>query len=394
MLCRLVDDAMRVRREAKMVRIFLVVCCMGFALTSFGCGPSRSDQRLSTEPDGFIYMEASHGWGHIATLRIVDWGDKWIHVSVTDPEGRTMIGNMGRRQYRRLLSDLRSLRAFELNSFSRDNVCDADLYRITVCDGGKRNQIRIYCPWDSTGDSDTPATVVFGASPGSKPHADLVERLLDETKNRALRWDVCTYSFDPDRRLVNTNNAEVADVFFTDQGELMYAVTEFPEWAGGEAKEPDGCVVWHSPDKDREPLRIPYDVIDDGVNSDPGPLFPRPQDTTETSIIDRRRSDLPRIENSDLEHLAQSRTLCDGKVGLCIKSQDGTQLIAYLREHPAAYWSILWLDEASIHRKQIDIAPDGSRAAWIDRGRLFVFDHLNTDCESLVNRLESLVEAE
>ncbi|HNO77081.1 MAG TPA: hypothetical protein PKN33_03390 [Phycisphaerae bacterium] len=337
-------------------------------------------------------MEANHGWGHIATLRIVDWGDKWINVSVTDAEGRTKIGNMSRNQYHRLLSDLRSLRVFELNSFSRDNVCDADLYRITVCDGRKRNRIQIYCPWDSISDSDTPATIAVGASYGSKPHADLVERLLEETRNYDLRWDICTYSFDPERRLIDTMNAEVADMFFTDQGELMYATIEFPEWAGGEAEEPDGCVVWHSADKLRTPLRIPHDVIDGGDDRGPGPLFPRPQ-----NIIDTEQSYPPLGEpltarDRKTEPLVQGRMLCNGKVAMCVATDDGTALIAYLTDHPSAYRSVLHLNDLTIHQKQIDIAPDGSRAAWINKGRLFVDDHLDLDCEWLVSTLESSVK--
>jgi hypothetical protein len=365
-----------------MIRCMTLAPSIVLVLGSFGCSTNSINQGFLIEPDGFVFMEADHGWGHIATLRIVDWGDKWIFVSVTDGQGRGKIGNMGRSQYQRLLSDLKLLNAFELESFTRDNVNDADLYRIDIHDGQQRNRIRIYCPWENAAESDSPATFAAGSSAGSKPHSDLVKRLLEEVERDDLRWDVCTYLFQADRQFVNTKGTEVADVFFTSDGELMYATTEYPKWAGGTADEPDGCVVWHSADEKQEPQRIPFNVMDDG----PGPKFPRPE-----SSINASYPVLPKSENFEAQHLAQPRVLCDGRIGVCVKIQQGTQLIAYLLDRPSAYQPILRLDNLSVHRKQIDVSPDGSRAAWINEGRLFVTEHVAVDCGRLSQRLESSI---
>ncbi|NOX58673.1 MAG: hypothetical protein GXP29_07420 [Planctomycetes bacterium] len=340
------------------------------------------------EPEGYVFLDADHGWGHIVTLRIVDWGDAQIHISVTDSARRQKIGHLSRTEYQRLIAELRSLRVFDLDSFSRDNVSDADLYRIDIRVGQQRNRIRIYCPWQDLGDTDTPGMFAAVYSVGSKPHGDLVRRLLHEAERDDLRWDVSTYSFHPDRRLVNTAGAEVEDVFFSDDGELNYATTEYPKWAGGSADEEEGCVVWHSADNpQQQPQRVPFDVIDGGDDEGVGPMFPRP-----TTVASAAFPELPTFEYFEVGHLAQRRVLCDGRVELCVKAKHGTRLIAYLRDHPSAYQPILWLDEVPVHRKHIDVSPDGTRAAWIDKGRLFVTDHVSTDCEWLLERLESSVE--
>lgn len=364
-------------------RCSLLLVSIGLVVGVLGCSSSEPAQTRLVEPQSYVYLDASHGWGHIVTLRIVDWGDPQIHISVTDHAGREKIGYLSRAEYRQLIAELQSLRAFDLGSFTRDNVCDADIYRVDICDRQRQNRISIYCPWQNAADADTPAMYAAGNSRGSKPHADLVRRLLDEAERDSLRWDVCTFSFHPGRHLVDTERADVEDVYFADDGELMYATTEDPKWVGGSADEENGCVVWHSVDKQIGPLRVPFDVIDGGNNDGPGPRFPRP-----STVANAEFPELPTIEYFEVEQLAQPRLLCDGRVALCVRAASGAELIAYLVDRPSAHWPILRLDNLYLDPKQIDIAPDGSRAAWIDTGRLIVADRVVTDCADLLERLQ------
>jgi hypothetical protein len=356
------------------------------ALSSMACAPSAGVRSRLIEPDGYVLLDAGSNWGRIVTLRIVDWGDQWVHISVTDRQGRDKTGNMSRSEYQRLLSDLRALRALELKSFERDNVDDADWYRIDIRVGKEHNRLEVYCPWEDERDADTAGMFIAGHTAGSKPHADLVRRLLDQAQRDDLRWDVCTYAFDPDRHLVNTAGAEVEDAFFSDDEELHYATVEPPTWAGGTAAEEDGCVVWHSADRPAEPQRIPFDVTSGGHESGSGPIFPRPN-----SVADVAFPELPALA-FEVGHLAQPRVLCDGRVGVCVTNQHGTRLVAYLLDHPSAYWPVLRLDDLCVHQKQIDLAPDGSRAAWINNGRLFVTENVAIDCERLLEDLESSIK--
>lgn len=355
-----------------------------------GCSQRAREDVRRIEPEGYVFMDAAHGWGHIVTLRIVDWGEPWIHVSAIDDQWRTKTGSIARAEYERLVRELRDLKAFELDSYFREGTFDADIYDIDIRVGSQHNQLRVYCPWIDMGDANVSAVVVSGNSRGSKPHADLVQRLLDESEKDYLRWDVCTYTFNPDRHLVSTVSTDVEDVYFTSEGELLYATMEHPKWAGGTAEETDGCVVWHSADKSSPPRRVPFDVIDYTPLKSLGPLLPRPE--TAPTVAGQ---DLPEYDEGEARLLAQWRTVCNGRVGLGVTTgrfrsawdSGSTWLIAFLVDDRSATWR-LHLDDELVNHNQVDVAPDGSRVAWINKGRLFVSDDVGLDCDWLMERLE------
>ncbi|MCH8253029.1 MAG: hypothetical protein IID36_11305 [Planctomycetes bacterium] len=351
-------------------------CCvliLVLSLGALGCSSNSMTRRTLIEPDSYVFMKAFRGGDFPTILRIVDWGDTRIHISVTDDELRQRVGELSRPEYERITAQLRSLHALELDSFTDVPVSDADGYRIDIRIGGKRNRIRVYCPWASASDN----------LPGSKPHAALVTKLLDLTKMDNLRWDVCTYSFHPDRRLVNTDGAYVEDVFFAKDGELMYATTEYHNSEGVATDEDPDWVIWHSADGGDASFRLPCDLDDLPGHWESVPLFKRP-----TILEDASVSKLPSLEDRDLFALVQPRVLCGGRIGVYVEFRYGTQLVACFIDNPTRTWPIVRLDDVDVDSQKIDLAPDGSRAAWIDKGRLFVTEHVLTDCVVLSRRLK------
>lgn len=340
-----------------------------------GCASSTRPQERTVGPQAYIYYKADWVLGETFCLRIVDWGERTIHIAITNSSGARKIGALSRGQFQALAADLRDLGVLTLGSFDElYPYTDPDYHFVDVYIEGKHNKFMAKAPFD--------AAEIFPDATwhGSKAHAALVERLRRTESDYALHWEVDTYAFEPGHGVADTGTDGVEDVYFTSDGDLQYATSEYRR-PGNSPYRTEEWVIWHSLDRKRPPtaLRAPeVHASADLVER----MLPRPGSVSPTTPL------LPTIPGAKLHRLAQPRVFCDGRIGLCARSDRGWAIVAYLIAEPSATEPLFNPNSEDVNPLKIDVAPDGSRVAWVANKRLMVSDHIKIDCASLVSDLE------
>ena len=342
-------------------RAIVVSTCL---LSVLGCSENRERVSQYVRPDSYIYLDGRSSWGHVFELRLVDWGGQTVHVSGMDEEGYRFAGAMPPRQYHRFWRELNELGAFDLRSFTWE-VCDADEYILDINDGARHNRIHIVSPWED--EFKSPGVCVPGPASSSKSHAEVLRRLFAMATSEYVKRDGQSLTFYPDRILVDTSGRAVSEAYFDSEGRLNYGVVEYPSWYGGELDGDDAYVTWHTVGSSAA-KRMKWDsYADEGQdNRPPRPDQPRTYD----------HATMPWMETiADDQLPVQPRLFGNGRVVLFVDCDAaGCRLMALDTQNTENRICVLALPDVSSSAAQFDIAPDGSVAAWIAEGQLYVYE--------------------
>jgi hypothetical protein len=346
------------------------------ALAGGGCTSPASRHDQSATPQAYIHYKADWVLGETFSLRIVDWGERTIPIAITQFGGARKIGVLSRDQFHSLTADLRALGILELKTFHElfPYTCP-DFHFVEVTIDGKHNKFYAEAPYDFAEISPN------WTWHGSKPHADLLKRLRRTEKDYPLRWEVETYAFEPGYKVADTGTDGVEDVYFTSDGDLQYATPEYREVSENHHVS-ESWAVWHSLDPKRPPTAVRAPEVDENTNLEE---YTQPRPETSSLAVPR----LPTIPGAKLHKLAQPRIYCNGRVALCARMDHGLAIVAYLLAQPSAHEFLFSPNTEDVNPLKIDVAPDGSRVAWVANERLMTSDDIKIDCDDLVERLES-----